>query len=380
MSGGTILAAEAMRIDLYFMRQILGATLIVVGSLTGVIWLSQSLRFVDLIINRGVPPETLAFLTMLLLPTWLSIVLPVGIFVGTIFVYNRMTGDREIVVLEASGISPLRLARPALTLAAVITLVCYLLTLWVIPLSYRAFKDLQFQIRHNYTELMLREGVFSTITDNVMLFVRTRHAGDVLEGIIIHDERDPDETVTIFAVSGSLEVTSDGPTIGLHTGTRQARDMRTGKVEFLSFDSYEVDFRSEKTATRGQSRDRNELFIVDLLEPKAEQTPLRDFDSLIAEGHYRLTAPLLALVLPLAGLAVLLRGELSRRGAFMRILLAIAVAAAIQVLVLSGKLLAARYTWLIPAMYGTVVVPGLIAVSGLMRQRLARRGPARAPS
>ncbi len=368
-----------MRLDLYIARQALAASLIVIGSLTGIIWLSQSLRFVELIINRGVPLETLVYLTMLLLPSWLSLVLPIAVFVSVLFVYNRMTGDREIVVLEASGFSPIRLARPALMVAAVATVMCYALSLWVIPVSYRAFKDLQYQIRHDYAGLILREGVFNSITDNVMLFVRTHRAGNEIEGIIIHDQRDRDESVTYFARTGRLAITPDGPTLGLTSGTRQARDIESRKVEFLSFDSYDVDFRSVREDTGRAARDRNELFISDLLNPRVEFALERDFGSLVAEGHHRLTAPLLALVLPLAGLAVLLRGELSRRGSAMRIIVAVAIAVGLEVLVIAGKLLAARHAWLIPGLYIAVLLPGLVALMALIGHRLRRRPVPAAP-
>ncbi|MDA1310490.1 MAG: LptF/LptG family permease, partial [Proteobacteria bacterium] len=161
-----------MSINSYIAKQLLIAILIVVVSLTCVIWLSQSLRFVDMIVNRGLPLATFIYLTMLLLPTWLSIVLPIAGFAGVIFIYNRMTGDREIVVLEASGLSPLRLARPAIFVSVGITLICYVMTLYLIPLSYRAFKELQFQIRHNYTDVLLREGVFNTIGNDITVYVR----------------------------------------------------------------------------------------------------------------------------------------------------------------------------------------------------------------
>ena len=115
-----------MSINSYIAKQLLTAVLVVVVTLTCVIWLSQSLRFVDMIVNRGLPLATFVYLTMLLLPTWLSIVMPIAGFAAVLFIYNRMTGDREIVVLEASGLSPMRLARPALLVSVVITLLCLL--------------------------------------------------------------------------------------------------------------------------------------------------------------------------------------------------------------------------------------------------------------
>src|SRR3546814_10549227 len=101
----------------------------------------------------------------MLMPTCLSIVLPIAAFAGTVFVYNELTNDREIVVLAAAGLSPLRLATPALVVAVATTALTYLMTLYLVPMSYRGFKELQFQIRHNFDHLVLREGEFRSFGD-----------------------------------------------------------------------------------------------------------------------------------------------------------------------------------------------------------------------
>ena len=93
-----------MRIIRYLSGQIVTAMLFIVVSMTCVIWLSQSLRFVDLIVNRGLPIPSFIYLTLMLMPTWLSIVLPIAAFAATLFVYNKMTNDREMVVLAAAGL------------------------------------------------------------------------------------------------------------------------------------------------------------------------------------------------------------------------------------------------------------------------------------
>ena len=147
-----------MRLNLYLVRQIVTAMVFIVVSLTCVIWLSQSLRFVDLIVNRGLPIHTFIYLTVMLMPTWLSIVLPIASFASVLFVYNKMTADREMVVMSAAGLSPLRLAQPALIVAVGTTALCFLMTAYLMPMSYRGFKELQWQIRHNFENLILREG------------------------------------------------------------------------------------------------------------------------------------------------------------------------------------------------------------------------------
>ena len=370
--GITKIRPSSVNIYIYIAKQILTAVLVVVVSLTCVIWLSQSLRFVDMIVNRGLPLATFIYLTMLLLPTWLSIVLPIAGFAGVIFIYNRMAGDREIVVLEASGLSPMRLAHPAIFVSVLITLFCYLMTLYLIPLSYRAFKELQFQIRHNYTDVLLREGVFNTITDDITVYVRARQKTGELSGIIVHDNRDLKQKVTLIAERGALVVTEAGPRVFMQNGNRQSRDNSTGRTSLLYFDRYTVDLGGSQSVTQRAWRDQNELFLPELLNPTEQETAPRNFDEYIAEGHYRLSAPLLGLALPLLGLAVLLSGEFSRRGQTWRILVAVSLAVILEGLGLGTKFLAAKQPWMIPAMYGFIIVPAAIAAILLSRRRIRR--------
>lgn len=363
---------DRVSINSYIAKQLFTAVLVVVISLTCVIWLSQSLRFIDMIVNRGLPLATFVYLTLLLMPTWLSIVLPIAGFAAVLFIYNRMTGDREIVVLEASGLSPMRLARPALLVSVVITLLCYVMTLYLIPLSYRAFKELQFQIRHDYTDVLLREGVFNTIAKNITVYVRTRQKTGELSGIIVHDNRDENQQITLIAERGAFVVTEAGPRVFMQNGNRQSRDNATGRTSLLYFDRYTVDLGGSKSVAQRAWRDQNELFLLELLNPTEEETAPRNFDEYIAEGHSRLSTPLLGLSLPLLGLALLLRGEFSRRGQPWRILIAIAAAVLLEGLGLGAKFLAAKQPWTIPVMYIVTLAPALGALALLSRRRIRR--------
>ena len=61
------------RLQRYILRQLAGPFVFFLLSLTGVIWLTQSLRFVDLIINKGLSAGYFAQLTLLVLPGVLTI-------------------------------------------------------------------------------------------------------------------------------------------------------------------------------------------------------------------------------------------------------------------------------------------------------------------
>lgn len=361
-----------MRIDRYVIRQIVAAMIIVVVSLTCVIWLSQSLRFIDMIVNRGLPLATFIYFTVLLMPTWLSLVLPIACFAATMFVYSRMASDRELVVLSASGLGPMGLARPAIIVSIIVTLLGYLLSLYLVPVSYRGFKELQFQIRHNYTNVLLREGVFNSISDDVTVFVRARQPNGELAGIIVQDDRDEKESITLLAERGALILDGKDPKVLMVKGNRQARDNATGRINILYFDRYTVDLGGIGDAAQRTARDQNELFVDDLLNPTEQITQPRNFTKYKAEGHSRLITPLLGLALPLIGLVVILKGEFSRRGQSRRLIVAILLVGLVQAAVLGSKYAAAKEIGLLPLMYGTAIAPILICLIILTRQKLRR--------
>jgi len=90
------------------------------------------------------------------------------------FVYQRLAGDRELTVMRAAGLSPMALARPALGLAAVVVGVCYVLNVLVVPTSYAAFHEQQSEIRSRLAAFLLQEGVFTPISDDLTVYVRSR--------------------------------------------------------------------------------------------------------------------------------------------------------------------------------------------------------------
>ena len=111
------------QLDRYVFRQLLVALIAGTSALVALIWLTQSLRFVELVVNRGLSLRVFLELTGLLVPGFVAVILPITAFVVVQFIYQRLAGDRGLPVMRAAGLSPSALARPALALAllAVVT-------------------------------------------------------------------------------------------------------------------------------------------------------------------------------------------------------------------------------------------------------------------
>ena len=102
------------KLNLYIIKQLFTGFALVTFSLMAILWLTQSLRFVQLVTNKGLPLGLFVQMTSLLMPRLFSLLSPIAMFAAVLFVYNRMLSDRELVVMKAAGISPWRNAVPAI--------------------------------------------------------------------------------------------------------------------------------------------------------------------------------------------------------------------------------------------------------------------------
>jgi len=363
----------------YVLRQLVVAMILATAVLTGIIWLSQSLRFIEMIVNRGLSGGMFVYLTMLLLPNFLVLVLPVALFGVVVFIYAKLIGDRELMVMRAAGLSQVALAKPALILALFVVGLGYFLNLYVVPHAYAKFRALQWDIRYNYTHILLREGAFNTVATGITVYVRQRTSDGKLLGILVHDQRDKDHPFTLMAAKGAMVETDGGARVVMFNGNRQAVDKETNKLSILYFDRYVFDLSTTRETIEVRYREPrerplDELFNIDKVDPGLRE---REYGKFIVEAHKRLASPLAALAYSLVALACLISGGFSRRTQARQVCLAIAIMVVLQGSALGLENLAAKNLSAIPLMYAHVIVPIVLGYIFMVRLQRRRRSAAR---
>jgi lipopolysaccharide export system permease protein len=356
-------------LDRYMLRQCLSVMIFVTAALSAAVWLAQSLRLVDLIVNRGLSAEVFLYLALLILPRFFDIVLPIGAFIAVLFIFNRLISESELVVMRAAGLSPLTLARPVLVLAGIAFVVLLSLSAYFLPASNREFKDLQFEIRNRFVSSLLQEGRFTNLSDKLTIYIGGRNERGEVNGLLINDERDPEQPITIFAERGAFADAGDGSRIIMVNGNRQKYDRANGKLSLLTFDRYTLDLDTMRDAPGVRFREAQERFLGELFFPPDGLDPAT-YRSFIVEAHQRLALPLSVFSFVMIPLACLLPGEFNRRGQLRRVLLAVALALAFQSLDLGVRNLAAGSYAAIPLMYLTDVLPfglgfGILMIGGI---------------
>jgi len=158
----------------YISSQVFSGFLLVVFSLLSMLWLTQSLRFVEMVTNKGLPLRLFIELTTLLMPQLFTILSPIAVFAAVLFVYNRLLADRELIIMQAAGISPMRAAQGAILIGFLLSFFGIYVQNSGIPMAEGAFRRLEWEVKNNVSHLMFREGEFTSLKENLTVFI-TKH-------------------------------------------------------------------------------------------------------------------------------------------------------------------------------------------------------------
>jgi lipopolysaccharide export system permease protein len=306
----------------------------------------------------------------LLLPEFLTVILPIALFIATLVVYNRLVTDREILASRASGLSNRQLAWPALMWAMMMTLMLYVISLYILPVSFRHFKDLEFDLKRTGATFILQEGEFTTAS-NLTAYVRSRNRQGELKGVMLQDTRDVTKPMLIVAERGSIYRNAQGTYLILTNGSHQQKDAN-GRLSVLYFDEFLYDLGSPQD-TRVRERKPHEQFITDLFNPPKNSTNPQYANQLYSEAHQRLLRPLLALVFAMLAVWFILNGEFRRHGRQRQILKVVALVIFIQGGMLWLGHMIVRSLWLTPLLYIIVLGPLIIAWSSLDLGKRSKR-------
>lgn len=344
--------------DRYVFKNLALATIFVSITLSVVIFLTQSLRFLELVINSGASSTSFWILTFLALPRFFEIIMPLSLMAATIFIYNRMTMDSEMIAIRSVGYAPMALARPALTLAMMVTVFLWVMTMWVAPQSLSGMQQLRQVIKASYSSLLFREGVFNQVGNGLTVYMRERTSDGELHGLMIHDSRNKGQAPsTILAKRGVLVAQDEGHEVVVFDGSRQEYNAETGTLHRLNFERYTIDMpESEPVRTRWKEPD--ERTINQLLSPNL--TNARDLENrrqFNVEIHRRIASPLLALLFTTISCCALLLGPVERRGQGLRITVAIGSVVFLQSLFLAASSLSRQSDWGLLLMYLVPVAP-----------------------
>jgi lipopolysaccharide export system permease protein len=381
----------------YIFRTTFGAFLIILFSLTSVIWLTHALRDIDIMTNQGQTVLVFIGITGLIIPQLVLIIAPVALMIAMAHTLNKLANDSEIIVMNAAGMSPWRLFHAFLAAAIVVSALVAVLAAFISPKCIRELRRWAAEVRADLVTNIVQPGRFTTIERGLTFHIRERQPNGVLLGIFIDDLRDPTERATFLAEQGQILKSDKGTFLVLQRGSVQRHPSTEPDPTIVIFDRYAFDLSQFTSSAQGSGAQElnyspSERYEWELLSPDPKDPIyVKDPGQFPAELHDRLAAPLYPLAFMVITYAYLGAPRTTRQSRNMSLISAVAAISALRFTgfasmvfgVKSPSALALQYVALAAALIlglraisrGTIIEPPAFITNAvaILTERLSRR-------
>lgn len=312
------------RFDRYILSQLLTLFGFFALVLVSVYWVNRAVVLFDSLIASGQNVSVFLGLTVLSLPNVIRLVLPVAVFAATVYATNRLSSESELTVMQATGFSPWRLAKPVLIFGVLVGLMMSVLTHFLVPASLLELNKRQQEITANVTARLLTEGTFLHPTSGVTFYIREISPDGVLRDVFLSDRRSETNTTTYTAAEAYLVNDASGPKLVMVDGLAQQHSTASDQLVTTNFADFSYDISALADVQTGIRKSIKHMPTMALLtdtEAVSRETGAATGDVLY-EAHGRIAQATICAVFAVIAFGTLLLGGFSRFGMWRQILIA----------------------------------------------------------
>ena len=312
-------------LDRYLLKQCLVVFAFFTLVFALVIWINHAVILFDELVTDGHSAKVFLEFSVLGLPTVLLRVLPVSAFAATVYVTSRLSNESELAVIQATGMSPWRLARPVFMFGLLVSMFMFSLTAYLVPKAGTITKEREFELSQSLGAKFLREGSFQHPVKGVTFFIREITPESELKDVFLSDRREQEASYTYTSERAFLVQTDDQTLFVMQNGLMQSHDRKNNTLSLTQFDELTYDLTGTFVTAR---KARPYVYYLPTLllwqDPQlAADLTGQPLSRVIETAHSRIQFPILCLVSSLIGFAALYAAGFSRFGSARFIALAI---------------------------------------------------------
>ncbi|MTH95761.1 LPS export ABC transporter permease LptF [Roseibium sp. RKSG952] len=301
-------------LERYIIRRSVYVFTLTIAALTGVVWATQALRQLDLVTSKGQTVVQFIGITMLAVPFLIAIVAPFALMIALVLVLNALSGDSELIVIDATGGSRFLVLKPILIFATAVLLLTASMSLYFAPKGLADLRQEITRVRADLVANIVKPGRFITVDQGLTFYIQNRSGTGELEGLLMHDSRDPDTTFTYQAERGHIEEVGNRTLLLMQDGTIQRRPKRSDDISIVRFQSYAFDLSNLTPKASEPVYKASERSTWNLLHPgKHDAYALQHPDKLATELNERFSGPLYSLAFALIVFAFLGKARTTRQ-------------------------------------------------------------------
>jgi lipopolysaccharide export system permease protein len=338
-------------INEYILRTTLGAFVIVLVSLTAVIWVTQALRDIDIMTSQGQTILVFVGITGLIIPLLVLVIAPIALLIAVAHVLNKLSNDSEIIVMNAAGMSPWVLFRAFVAAALVVSLLVGVISAYFAPKGLRMLRDWLTEVRANVVSSIVQPGRFTPIESGVTIHIRERRPNGQLAGIFLDDRRNPNERITVLSENGELLDNESGTYLVLLKGIVQRQETGQQDPAMVVFDRYAFDL-SQFAGAQSAKYSIRERYLWQLLFPDPKDSfYIEQPGQFRAELHDRLMAPLYPIAFVVIAYAYLGAPRTTRQSRTLSMLGAVGGVALLRLIGFGSTVFGATIPWILALPY-----------------------------
>lgn len=354
-------------ISRYIFRTTFGAFLVVLVSLTAVIWVTQALRDIDIMTSQGQTILVFVGITGLIIPLLILVIAPIALLIAVAHTLNKLSTDSEIIVMNAAGMSPWLLFRAFMNVAIVVSLIVASISAYFAPKGLRMLRDWLTEVRANVVSTIVQPGRFTSIENGVTIHIRERRSNGQLLGIFLDDQRNPKERLTVLSELGELLDNDKGTFLVLQKGVVQRHEVGQRDPAMVVFERYAFDLSQFAGGPQSVKYSIRERYLWQLMFPDPkDQFYVEQPGQFRAELHDRVIAPFYPLAFVVIAFAYLGAPRTTRQSRGAALAGAIFGVAVLRILGFASIVTSLANPWTVAIPYVAIAVTiavGLIMIS-----------------
>ena len=359
----------------YVFRQAAGALLLILLSLTGVVWIAVALRQLELMTTQG--QDVLRFLAMtaLAIPSMMALIAPIALLIASIHTLNRLNGDSELIVMTAGGMPTWSLLKPLALLALLTALGVSSVNHFAGPWAQRRLNELAIQVRTDLMAQIIQPWRFTSPEAKLTVHIRDRATNGELLGLMMHDARDPKQIVTYLAERARIIKQGGQAYLRMDKGHIVRRLESEAAPQIIAFDRYAVDANQlEQRSDQMNIVRPRQRYTPELIRPSADDPIYKtNPGSYAAELHERFASPLYAFAFVLLVIAFMGQAQTTRTSRMQAVIAAFAVAVLSRVLGITCTNLVALRPAAAPVLYAVPAIAAVLAAVAIQWHMYPRR-------
>ncbi len=294
--------------DRYLLRLILTPLFATMTIAAMLLLLDKMLKLFDFVINEGGPVRVVWQMLGNLIPEYLTLGIPIGVFLGILLAFRRLALASELDALISSGVSYLRLLRVPFLLSILFAIINFGIVGFLQPQTRYAYENLRYELQSGALGASVKVGEFTKFGKRLSLKIdQSTNEGRTLIGIFARMRTKSGTDLTISAARGEFLASSDPDKIlfRFFDGMLIQQDATRAMPRVLSFKVHDLPINLPKMESfRKRGGKELELTIPELWETSNAATVEKKLkDESAANLYRRLVQSFIIFVIPFIALA-----------------------------------------------------------------------------